>query len=213
MATAPPGRIALRDMTTADLRAVRRVEAAAYGRVRPRTPFERELNNGLARYLVAVERTDAPPPRAHSWRDRATEALRRLFGRPRAADGERIVGFVGVWFTKDQLHVVTIAVDPAEQGKGIGQRLLLACHDIAADADFDSIALEVRASNARAQRLYERFGFRRTGTLRNYYSDNGEDAVVMLSDDIATPDGARRIEALREEHNSRHGRHFAAWAG
>ena len=211
MATAPPARIVLRDMTAADLRAVRRVEAAAYGKVRPRTPFERELSNGLARYLVAVERSEPTARRPRSWRDRLAEALRRLLGRPASAEGERVVGFVGVWFTKDQLHVVTIAVDPAEQGRGIGQRLLLACHDIAADSDFDSIALEVRASNARAQRLYERFGFKRTGTLRNYYSDNGEDAIVMLSDDIATPEGARRIEALREEHNARHGRRFAAW--
>ena len=195
--------IALRDMTAADLRAVRRIEAAAYGNARPRTPFERELSNGLAHYLVAIERAPRTSPSARSRRPGPFEALRRMLGRGDPG-GDAIVGFVGLWFTVDQLHVVTIAVEPSRQGRGIAQRLLLACLDIAADSDMRSIALEVRASNARAQRLYEYFGFRPTGTLRRYYSDNGEDAVVMLADDLATPDGARRVAALRAEHAARY---------
>ena len=61
MAATATRRIAIRDMTTGDLRLVRRIERAAYGRALPGTPFERELQNGLAHYFVAVEREDPSP--------------------------------------------------------------------------------------------------------------------------------------------------------
>ena len=205
--------ISLRNMTPADLRAVRRIEAAAYGNVRPRTPFERELHNGLAHYLVAVERpldgdSAADPSHGRASRRGLFAPLRRLLS-PDRNRSEDILGFVGLWFTVDQLHIVTIAVDPGRQGQGVAQRLLFACHEVAASSDLGSIALEVRASNARAQRLYEHFGFRATGTLRRYYSDNGEDAVVMLTDDVATTEGERRLAALRDDHRRHYGDRFA----
>ena len=42
--------------------------------------------------------------------------------------------------------------------------------------------LEVRTSNLSAIRLYERFGFRRKGIRRGYYTDNREDALIMWRD-------------------------------
>ena len=62
---------------------------------------------------------------------------------------------------------------------------MLAVCDLAIEAELDSVALEVRASNAGALRLYERCGFRRVGHLRRYYSNNGEDAIVMLLEGLA----------------------------
>ena len=41
------------------------------------------------------------------------------------------------------------------------------------------IALEVRAGNEAAIGLYESFAFKRIGLRRRYYSDNGEDAIIM----------------------------------
>lgn len=40
--------------------------------------------------------------------------------------------------------------------------------------------LEVRRSNMGAIRLYEKLGFRSVGIRRGYYSDTGEDAIVMM---------------------------------
>jgi len=42
------------------------------------------------------------------------------------------------------------------------------------------MTLEVRRSNAAAQRLYRRFAFRAVGVRPNYYAEDNEDAVVML---------------------------------
>ena len=41
------------------------------------------------------------------------------------------------------------------------------------------VTLEVRRSNDAARSLYAGFGFRQIGVRQRYYSDNGEDAIVM----------------------------------
>ena len=196
--TTPPGgaRIAIRPMTRADVRTVRRLERAAYGSANPRTAFERELRNGLASYLVAV---NAAPGAARPVRRGPLAWLRRRLG---AAEGPSILGFAGAWYTHEQLHLVTLAVDPHVQRRGIGLALVLAVCDLAIEAELDSIALEVRASNAGALRLYERCGFRRVGHLRRYYSDNGEDAVVMLLDGLSGPEPPEALTLARRSRDA-----------
>jgi len=193
-ASTPGTRITLRDMTRADVRAVRRIESAAYEDAWPARAFDAEIANAFACYRVAVEApagtSTPPPPRG------PIEALRRRL--TRRAHTDRIVGFMGVWYMHDQMHLVTIAVDPTQQGRGIGARLLLECLDLAREAELPEVVLEVRVSNARAQALYERFGFRRAGTLIAYYKDNNEDAYVMLSGRLDDPLAIARHAALRE---------------
>ena len=43
----------------------------------------------------------------------------------------------------------------------------------------ESMTLEVRQSNKVAQGLYEKLGFTKKGIRPHYYSDNGEDALIM----------------------------------
>ena len=190
----PATRITLRDMTRADVRPVRRIESAAYEDAWPARAFDAELANAFARYRVAIERPaeGAPPPAPRG----AIATLRARL--TRRAQPDRIVGFMGVWYMHDQMHLVTIAVDPTQQGRGIGARLLLDCLDLAREAELPEIVLEVRVSNARAQALYERFGFRRAGTLIAYYKDNDEDAHVMLSGQLADPALLARHQVLRD---------------
>ena len=59
----------------------------------------------------------------------------------------------------------------------------------AEERDIAYATLEVRASNARAMRLYERFGFRPVAIRKRYYADTGEDALVMAKD---LPDNGER---------------------
>ena len=185
------GRIAIRAMTRGDVRAVRRLERAAYGSANPRTAFERELRNGLAGYLVAV---DAAEDGAQPARQGRFAWLRRRLG---FREGPPILGFAGAWYTHEQLHLVTIAVDPRAQRRGIGLALVRAVRELAIESELDSIALEVRASNAGAIRLYEQCGFRRAGRLRNYYSDNREDAIVMLLDGLGGPEPPEALTPAR----------------
>ncbi len=191
-----PSRITLRDMTPDDIRAVRRIESLAYEDAWPARTFEEELANAFAYYRVAVEQLAEPSS--------ALAAIRRRIAGPH----ERIVGFMGCWYMVDQIHLVTIAVDPVEQGRGIGRRLLLDLFDLAQVAELYMGVLEARVSNTRARRLYEEFGFRLKGTLHQYYKDNNEDAHVMLTGNLADPEAIERLARLRREHARRFGARF-----
>ncbi len=97
-----------------------------------------------------------------------------------AVEGDEVQGYAGLCDYPDEAFVQTIAVDRAAQGKGLGARLLQALLDEAARRRQNRVLLEVRADNAAAIALYERFGFRRSGIRRGYYSPSGADALVMM---------------------------------
>ena len=46
--------------------------------------------------------------------------------------------------------------------------------------DCKTLSLEVRVSNADAQRLYRRLGFVASNIRKNYYTENNEDALDMI---------------------------------
>lgn len=191
-------------MTPADLRQVQRIERAAYRDPWPRTVFEQELRNGFARYLVAIETAgDGEDGRGSAG---TLTSIRHLLGL--GPEPDRIVGFCGVWFAADQLHIATIAVTPGEQRRGIARRMLFECSRLAVDAGMESMVLEVRSSNEGAIRLYETFGFRTEGRRLRYYPDNGEDAIVMALTDLDDAGTRARLRRMEEEHRNRHGDAF-----
>jgi len=97
----------------------------------------------------------------------------------------------------DEGHIITFAVHPEWRRQHIGERLLLAFLDLAADRGAHEATLEVRLSNLPARRLYEKFGFRPVGLRPRYYSDNGEDALIMTTDPLADAATRERIARLR----------------
>jgi ribosomal-protein-alanine N-acetyltransferase len=109
----------------------------------------------------------------------------------------RVVGYAGLMVAVGEAHVMTIAVDPEHRGRGIGTRLMLAVARAGLDAGAEHLTLEVRATNERALRLYERFGFRPAGMRPNYYRDG--DAVVMWALDIAAPEYQARLDRISGE--------------
>jgi ribosomal-protein-alanine N-acetyltransferase len=60
------------------------------------------------------------------------------------------------------------------------------------------MTLEVRESNAEARALYGAFGFEVAGRRRAYYTDDGEDALVMTTPELHGPAMAAIIAAERE---------------
>ncbi|WP_297437600.1 ribosomal protein S18-alanine N-acetyltransferase [Thermococcus sp.] len=92
----------------------------------------------------------------------------------------RIIGYVMAYLRPDlEGHIMSIAVDSAYRGNGIGSALLTEVIERLAARGAKWIGLEVRVSNQNAIKLYERFGFRRIKRVMGYYSD-GEDAYYML---------------------------------
>ena len=78
-----------------------------------------------------------------------------------------------------EAELESLAVAPALQGCGYGLSLLQQTLAWAAAQKAESLRLEVRASNQRALRIYNRAGFRQTGRRPGYYTAPVEDAVVM----------------------------------
>jgi ribosomal-protein-alanine N-acetyltransferase len=96
-----------------------------------------------------------------------------------AAEGDQIIGYAGMLVAGADADVQTIAVAPQAQGRGIGARLLRALIEAGLAAGAAQVMLEVRADNAAAIRLYQRFGFERLAVRRGYYQPGDIDAWVM----------------------------------
>ena len=93
----------------------------------------------------------------------------------------RIIGFGGIRIENEKYkaHLTNLAVLPAAQGQGVGSELLARLLAFASTHQVSMISLEVRASNTKAQRLYQSLGFNIVKTQSAYYRD-GEDAYVMV---------------------------------
>jgi [ribosomal protein S18]-alanine N-acetyltransferase len=96
--------------------------------------------------------------------------------------GAELIGYYVAMKGVDEVHLLNITVAPEHQRQGWGRIMLdaLAVWSRAEGAQW--LWLEVRASNARAQRIYEQHGYHRVGERRHYYPagrGRREDAVVM----------------------------------
>ncbi len=92
--------------------------------------------------------------------------------------GRRLIGYLICSRYETVWHVMNIAVDTEQQGRGVASALLAELYERVGD-EAARYTLEVRRSNRLAIGLYEREGFRAAGLRRRYYQDNGEDALVM----------------------------------
>lgn len=93
-----------------------------------------------------------------------------------------VIGYAIGWFVGDELHIGNIAVRRDRQGGGTGTELMENLLREASTRKAVCITLEVRASNVKAISLYRRYGFKGVAIRRSYYTDNGEDALVMLAE-------------------------------
>ena len=92
---------------------------------------------------------------------------------------DKIVGFGGMWTILDESQITNIAVHPGYRKKGIGSVILKGLISTCENKNVTGLTLEVRKSNAIAQKLYNKFGFIKEGIRPKYYQDNGEDAFLM----------------------------------
>ncbi len=99
-------------------------------------------------------------------------------------EGPALIGYAGLLAGIGEAEVLTIAVDPKREGRGLGAVLLTELLREAARRDCDDVVLEVRVDNERAQQLYRRFGFAGIGVRKGYYQPMNIDALVMRSSDV-----------------------------
>jgi [ribosomal protein S18]-alanine N-acetyltransferase len=157
-------------MTLDDIPAVHRIERASFPVPWPDYAFRQEIETNRLAHYLVVRA------------------------------GNRIVGYGGLWMMVDEAHITTFAVLPEWRRQGIGARLMLAMMELATGLQARVATLEVRLSNDAARGLYARFGFRPVGIRPRYYSDNGEDALIMTSGPLESADMRRLIGAMARRY-------------
>lgn len=162
-------RVVVEPMRHADVRSVHEIERLSFRTPWPAYAFEQEL--------------------------RGNRLARYLVARA----GDRVVGFAGLWLMVDEAHVTTFGVHPDWRRQGIGRQLLLNLAELSLAIGARRMTLEVRVSNAAAQALYGAFGFEIAGRRHRYYTDDGEDALVMTTPEL----GGERMQAVIEAERER----------
>lgn len=201
----------IRPMTDRDIPQVAEIDREAFSSewmFRSYTSYKRDLENPLARYVTAgikkenaskLNRSDVP---RLPW-------FKRLFGFNHPQNGgkyitESIIGFAGFWLMLKEAHIIAIAVRNNYRRIGVGEGLLISIIELATQLNANTVTLEVRASNEIAQALYEKYGFQLTGRRHNYYSDNGEDALLMKLDKIVSAPFQACFQQLKNVHTQKH---------
>ena len=128
--------------------------------------------------IAEVERACFPKP----WTEETIRHDLMENGKARyyvAVDGGHIVGYMSVWVLDYEGYINNVAVIPGYRRKHIASMLLEVMLDATEAEGIVSHTLEVRKSNKVARRLYEKYDFKETAVRSHYYSDNGEDAIIM----------------------------------
>jgi ribosomal-protein-alanine N-acetyltransferase len=159
-------------MRASDIESVVRVERLCYALPWNSNAYVTELGNPNAFYAVAKQ----------------NKAL--------------CVGYGGIWIIMDELHITTLAVDPAERGKGTGEMLLVYLMHRGRERRAERATLEVRQSNKAAIHLYHKYGFEDVGLRKGYYSDNNENAIIMWAEEIQSDSYRLLLENGPLEHAS-----------
>jgi ribosomal-protein-alanine N-acetyltransferase len=114
-------------------------------------------------------------------------------------EGSNVIGYSGCWLILEELHITIMAVHPEQRRKKIGQRLLIKLLQEGNSNGAKWATLEVKASNIEAQRLYEKFGFTVKGRRKQYYQQDREDALIMWTEEIESPDYRQRMDIIENE--------------
>lgn len=145
------------EMRRSDIDAVHEIERLSFSTPWPSYAFEQELATNRMARYLVVRR-----------------------------DG-RLVGFAGLWLMADEAHITTFAVHPSWRRQGVAHRLMVSLLELSRQIGAQRMTLEVRVSNQPAQALYRRFGFVTVGRRPRYYTDDGEDALIMTTPELAGP--------------------------
>jgi len=129
--------------------------------------------------VLAVEQSVYP----HPWtRGNFADSLAAGYHAWVLRDRGELAGYFLLMGALDEAHLLNVTVAASRQQQGLGHYLLDKVAACARGLGAESILLEVRPSNLRALKVYQRYGFVEIGRRKAYYpAHNGqrEDAIVM----------------------------------
>ncbi|MFC1861641.1 ribosomal protein S18-alanine N-acetyltransferase [Chloroflexota bacterium] len=201
----------LRLMRKEDITQLTEIDREAFPDMWPPANFHNELQNRLARYMIAYSEdktVEKPELKVDPGMGFPTllSRIERLFRRKRRlslSDKQFIYGFAGFCMMADEAHIMNIAVREPYRRRGIGGLLLISIIELAMELKASFITLEVRASNTIAQKLYTEYGFTPVGVRCGYYTDNREDGILMSTESISSTSFQEHLQWLKEAHSKK----------
>lgn len=153
-----------------------------------------------------IEKQSFPSPWSRGiFRGEMDNAISRMWvGKQSREKGAAVLGYVVVWRVADEIHLHNIAVRRDKRRCGIASRLLSRVIREGRPEGARLVTLEVRRSNLAAQKLYERFGFTLRGVRSGYYTDTGEDALILTADLERIPPEVLTCDRTMETHDETH---------
>ncbi len=105
---------------------------------------------------------------------------------------------MGAWLILDEVHITTLAVDPAFQNEKVGSLLVLHLMKAAVEKGVRWATLEVSEKNLAAIKVYDRFGFIQIGVRKEYYN-NGTNALVLWAGHLQKSSYREKLEKVESE--------------
>ena len=136
-----------------------------------------DLNQSWLDEIEPIEQSCFPAPWSRELLKRTLE--QRVSFVPGLIMDKKLIGYSYNFIVVDELHVLSLAVNPKFQGQGLGRQLLSYVLIKSIERGVTFVTLEVRVTNLVAQKLYASLGFGVSTIRRRYYRDNGEDALVL----------------------------------
>lgn len=183
------------DMQLDDIDEVMAIEHRSFSSPWSARAYRYELTSNSFSQFIVVRQSS---PEAHVVDNEHNGPLRRWLGVSRQQIKSPILGYAGLWLLADEAHISTIAVIPEWRGQGLGEFLLVTLIERSSVIQAEVVTLEVRASNRVAQNLYRKYRFQTIGLRRAYYQDNLEDALVMTTPPLRSPDFQETFQRNRQ---------------
>lgn len=140
------------------------------------TVFIREMAESDIKEIAKLEKECFSEPWSEdSLKDELTNETARFYV---LRDNEKLLGYIGANNICGEVYITNVAVNENARGKGYGKKLV---NHLVQQSELENalfVTLEVRESNEKAIKLYEKCGFKKIGERKSFYSKPIEDALI-----------------------------------
>jgi [ribosomal protein S18]-alanine N-acetyltransferase len=198
----------------ADITAVLALDQRCLGGLWSRSGYQRELESPYSdlQVIVASDSEATLRQRSTIGDGLADSEAAQLAAQDATQERHSAIILLGIgclWAILEEAHITTLAIEPAYQGRKLGQLLLTDLLLHGQRRGLTRATLEVRAGNERALNLYRKFSFQEAGQRKRYYSD-GENARILWRSGLQDPAFVGQIKVQQQVAIAHLAQHHAA---